>query len=209
LRPVDTTPGKHQVTAQGRGDAMQIDVFASAGEVVRVRLVAEPSAPGAAAVAPTAPVPTVASTSAIVAAPEEPPVKDATDTQEPWWTARRKAGVVTAGAGLVAISIGSYLAFIHGPDALDHGRTLAATNGEHGCAGTARNPTCDTITESYATNDRDRVLGPALIGLGVAALGASALLIFTHFPGNKTGSHTAVVPLVSPYGAGVQLTGDL
>jgi tetratricopeptide (TPR) repeat protein len=103
---------------------------------------------------------------------------------------RRIAGFVVGGAGVLSIGISSYLVL----DARsDYNSAIAAHCNE------ARE--CDDVglDETHSARTRANV-GTALFALGLAALGGGAYLYFT---APKGIDEHAVIPIVSPDGAGV------
>jgi hypothetical protein len=193
--PIDVTPGHHVVEASGaetlRGEA---DVVAGATEHVKLLAVSRPSPPAPAAASTSAPEVTAPP------APAEPTTPD----RPPFWTGRRVWGLGVAAGGVLSIGLGAFFAVQTHNDAT---RATSILNGlgPSACA-SAQSAQCQQLQSAHDDQSRDHALNLVFVAVGAVAVATGATLLL--WP-QTSSSKTAIVPVVAPQGAGLQLRGEL
>ncbi len=217
LEPLDATPGKHRVAILGRLDTPVLDVGAAAGEVTRVRLVDETDAVTRGATStPLGATPGAAASSATSTSAVAPLMGQGADVDRPaaspFWTTRRTAGAVVAGAGIASIATGIVFALRTQADA-DDAAAIRARLGRSSCVNGAA-PGCSDLNAAYDAHDRDRALGTGFVAAGAAAVVTGAALLLwpeSRWSGSpaSASARAILVPVVSPLGAGLRIVGTL
>jgi hypothetical protein len=198
LEPIDAAAGAHRVATQGQA-RQSLDVNATAGEVTRVRLVAEDASVTAAPSAPSV----VVSTSALVPGTGAAAAVDEGSTPRPFWTTRRTAGAIVAGAGAAALAAGIVFA-LHAQSDRDDAAAVRASLGRSACRDAASSG-CSDLSTSYDALDRDRALSAVFL----TALVAGAALVFWPDAAGTRQARARLVPSFSTTGAGLELRGEL
>jgi tetratricopeptide (TPR) repeat protein len=201
--PVDVTAGHHTIEAHVGGRSAKADVDAKAGIIVKVDIsLAEPvptpatTPPPATTEVPASPAPT--STNA--ALPDLPSSAES----RPYWIPRREIGLVAAGAGVVAIGIGVYF-FSQAASEQNRAGTLVTGVQPGACTSAAPPSGCSAQQQARSSQQSDATASRVLIGVGSAVIVAAAAIVL--WP-DSSSSRTALQPLVSPYGGGLQLQGE-
>ena len=201
--PVDVMPGHHVVEARVGPRSTKRDVETTAGAVQEADIYVEGPASAAPASAPVA-------RSAAPAPSDRPTVHDlamppATPEQSSFWNARRGVGVAVAGAGLVALGLS---VFFDSQASSSQSQAVGTRLGPSDCFGSMPAPGCSSLSDAYSSQNTNATLSYLFLGVGIVGVVSGAALLL--WPTSKSSSSSAsLVPLVSPFGGGLQLRGEL
>jgi hypothetical protein len=193
LGTLDVQPGSHTIVAVLGPETRSTTVSCAAGQTVPAKLSFESPSP------PPPPPPiavTAPQVTPIPSGPEEP-------THTGFWTGRREAGVVVAGAGVASLVVGIALQAVRSSDASSAATILAGLS--PGECSNPNAPGCQSLDSAYNAQTRNADLSTGfLIGGGIALATGAALLLWP----SSDSSKVSVVPVMTPRTAGLELWGD-
>lgn len=193
--PIDVAPGHHVVESSGAEKLRaETDVLVGGTEHVKLFAPARPSPP----------TPAAASTSAPEVTPPPVPEQPVTPDHPPYWTGRHLWGLGLVGGGVLSIGLGAFFAVQAHGDASTAASILSGLS-PTACA-SGQSAQCQQLQSVHDDQSRDHTLNLVFMTAGVVAVATGAALIL--WP-QTSPSKTAIVPVLAPQGAGLQLRGEL
>jgi hypothetical protein len=209
--PVDLTAGHHVIELVGSA-TLRGEANASAGAVTRLAFAQGEPAP-APSLAPSpspAPPPPTVPVAPVPVEPSPPPTLPRLPTDVPpprapsFWTPTHVWGAVVGVAGLASVGTGLVFAARANQDA-DRASSLVTGLGPSGCVG-VQSQDCSNLQSAHDDQSRDHALNLVFVSVGAAAVVSGAALLL--WPAHASGQ-AGLVPVISPYGGGLQFRGDL
>ncbi len=195
---IDVTIGKHTLEARLGGQSARFEVDTKGGQVSSIELAITPPPP-------SAPTPAVAN------APPPPSSSPAFATMPDvrvegthgFWNTRRDVGVAVGAAGLVGLGVAAYFDAQAGSQGNRATSLLAGLSSSGACASSAPPAGCGALQNAHDSQKTDSTLSVVFVGVGAAAFVAGAAMFL--WPASSTSSQTAITPLFSPQGGGLQI----
>ncbi len=199
---IDMTPGAHVLVAWNMGKTRRVDVDAPEGMLLNADL----TIPVAVEPVATEPVPLPMAPTVVVGPPGERSDPGVQSAGAPaFWSARRTVGVVFGGIGVASLGAGIALQVQRTSDA-SHAASIRASLPGGACGSGSGASRCDALNSAYSAQTRDADLSSVFLIAGGVVLATGAALFL--WPASRS-SRVSLVPVITPWSAGLLLQGGL